>query len=125
VDWFADYAQWESAQERAGGSAPESKSDGRTAATQDEGASATPARKVKKMSYREQKEWGTIEEDILKAEEQVTACQAAIQDPAVMSDAAALQARSQALVAAQAEVERLYARWTELEEKRAQAVQSS
>ncbi len=77
------------------------------------------------MSYREQKEWGTIEEDILKAEEQVTACQAAIQDPAVMSDAAALQARSQALVAAQAEVERLYARWTELEEKRAQAVQSS
>ena len=124
VDWFADYAQWESAQERAGGSAPESKSDGR-AAVQDETASTSPARKPKKMSYREQKEWGTIEESILKAEEEVTACQAAMQDPAVLSDAAALQARSQALVAAQAEVERLYARWAELDEKRAQTVQSS
>ena len=50
---------------------------------------------------------------------------AAMQDPAVLSDAAALQARSQALVAAQAEVERLYARWAELDEKRAQTVQSS
>ena len=77
------------------------------------------------MSYREQKEWGTIEESILKAEEEVTACQAAIQEPSVMSDAAALQTRSQALVAAQAEVERLYARWAELDEKRAQTVQSS
>ena len=56
-----------------------------------------PARKVKKLSYREQKEWGTIEGNILKAEEQVAACQAAMHDPVMMSDAAELQARSHAL----------------------------
>lgn len=125
VEWFADYAQWESAQERTGGSDTEPNNDGLSTANQGDSASASPPRKVKKLSYREQKEWGTIEENILNAEEQVTACQDAMHDPAVMSDAAALQARSQALVAAQGEVERLYARWAELDEKRAQTVQSS
>ena len=88
-------------------------------------ASGDSARKPKKLSYREQKEWGTIEETILQAEERATACQAAMHDPAIMSDAAELQARSHALSAAQVEVERLYARWTELEEKRAQTVRAS
>jgi ATP-binding cassette subfamily F protein uup len=124
LEWFADYAQWESAQERTGGSGTEPNNDG-VSANQSDTASADPARKAKKLSYREQKEWGTIEENILNAEEHVTACQAAMHDLAVMSDAAALQARSQALVEAQAEVERLYARWAELDEKRAQTVQSS
>jgi ATP-binding cassette subfamily F protein uup len=36
-----------------------------------------------------------------------------------------LQERFAALDAAQAEVDRLYARWTELEEKRAQAVNAT
>ncbi|MDR4478313.1 MAG: ABC-F family ATP-binding cassette domain-containing protein [Nitrospira sp.] len=125
VDWFADYAQWENAQVRAGGSDAESNGDERASANQENNSSANPARRGKKLSYREQKEWSTIEESILKAEEQVTACQAAMNDPAVMSDAAGLQARSHALVAAQAEVERLYGRWAELDEKRAQTVQSS
>ena len=125
LEWFADYAQWESAQERAAGGQSDSTNDEADSAGPDGGASASPARKAKKLSYREQKEWGMIEESILKAEEQVAACQAAMHDPAVVSDAAALQDRSQALVDAQAEVERLYARWAELDEKRAQTVQSS
>ena len=125
LEWFADYAQWESAQERAAGSGPDFNNENASSESPSDGASASPARKAKKLSYREQKEWGTIEENILKAEEQVSACQAAMHDPAVVSNAAALQDRSQALVAAQAEVERLYARWAELDEKRAQTVQSS
>jgi len=125
LEWFADYAQWESAQERAAGGQSDSTNDQADSAGPDSGASTSPARKAKKLSYREQKEWGMIEESILKAEEQVAACQAAMHDPAVVSDAAALQDRSQALVDAQAEVERLYARWAELDEKRAQTVQSS
>jgi len=125
LEWFADYAQWESAQERAAGGQSDSTNDQADSAGPDGGAAASPARKAKKLSYREQKEWGMIEESILKAEEQVAACQAAMHDPAVVSDAAALQDRSQALVDAQAEVERLYARWAELDEKRAQTVQSS
>ena len=125
LEWFADYAQWESAQERAAGGQSDSTNDQANSAGPDGGASTSPARKAKKLSYREQKEWGMIEESILKAEEQVAACQASMHDPAVVSDAAALQDRSQALVDAQAEVERLYARWAELDEKRAQTVQSS
>jgi ATP-binding cassette subfamily F protein uup len=121
VDWFADYAQWESAQERTGGSAREPNNNGFSATHADK-ASVDPVRKGKKLSYREQKEWGTIEDTILKAEERVAACEAAMHDPAIMSDAAELQARSHALNAAQVEVERLYARWTELEEKRTQTV---
>ena len=122
VDWFADYAQWESAKERIVGSDTATGNGGAAAATHEDKASGGAVRKSKKLTFREQKEWGTIEENILKAEERVTACQAAMHDPAIMSDSAELQARNQALDAAQIEVERLYVRWTELEEKRAQTV---
>ncbi|CAE6719006.1 ABC-F family ATP-binding cassette domain-containing protein [Nitrospira defluvii] len=125
VEWFADYAQWESAQERVAESETSANKETTASATTDEGAGTTTIRKPKKLSYREQKEWGAIEDSILKAEELVANCQDALQDPAVVSNAAELQARSEALVAAQAEVERLYARWAELDEKRAQTVQSS
>ncbi|MGC3975022.1 MAG: ABC-F family ATP-binding cassette domain-containing protein [Nitrospira sp.] len=125
VEWFADYAQWESAQERAAESEPGPNEEPSASATGDQGTGSATLRKPKKLSYREQKEWGTIEDSILKAEELVANCQDALQDPAVVSDAAELQARSEALVTAQAEVERLYARWAELDEKRAQTVQSS
>lgn len=125
VEWFADYAQWENAQERAAGSETGANEENPTSTTNGEGAETATVRKPKKLSYREQKEWGTIEDTILKAEEQVATFQAAMQDPAVVSNAAELQARSEALVAAQAEVERLYARWAELDEKRAQTVQSA
>jgi ATP-binding cassette subfamily F protein uup len=112
VDWFADYAQWEAAQER--NASDGSPDDGNGDATEH----IKQARRPKKLSYREQREWGTIEEDILKAEAHVAGCEAAMNDPAVLSDAAGLQAHSEALVAAQAEVERLYARWAVLDQKR-------
>ena len=66
-----------------------------------------------------------IEEQILQAEEIVAACQTAANDPAIASSAEALQERYTALHTAQADVERLYARWAELDEKRAQAVKSA
>ena len=114
AEWFADYAQWESTQARKAG-------DGRRAPVSDNGNTATVPSKRKGLSYRERQEWETIEQKILKAEEVVAACQAAANDPAIASSAEALQERHAALHAAQAEVERLYARWTELEDKRAQA----
>ncbi|MGZ8395000.1 MAG: ATP-binding cassette domain-containing protein, partial [Nitrospira sp.] len=118
VDWFADYAQWEMAQERIAGSDQEPARDGASTPSQMGRTSGDTVRKVKKLSYREQKEWGTIEEEILKAEAHVAGCEAAMNDPAVLSDAAGLQEHSEALVAAQAEVERLYARWAVLDQKR-------
>lgn len=125
AEWFADYAQWESAQERASESDTAQSDDGSTEIAREGTVSSESARKAKKLTYREQKEWGSIEENILKAEAQVSTCEAALHDPAVMSDAAELQARTQALETAQAEVERLYTRWAELDEKRAQTVQGS
>ena len=120
AEWFADFAQWEAAQERgaSGSSGPVP-----TRAASNNGPKPKQARKG--LSHSEQKEWDKIEGLIVKAEAAVTTCQAATEDPAVTSDATALQARYTALAEAQTNVERLYARWTELEEKRTQAMQPS
>lgn len=118
AEWFADYAQWESTQARKAG-------DGRRAPVSAIGNTVTVLSKRKGLSYRERQEWETIEQKILKGEEVVAACQAAANDPAIASSAEALQERHAALHAAQVEVERLYARWTELEGKHAQAVSNA
>lgn len=118
AEWFADYAQWEAAQERNAGDARQSPP---TLA----GSTAAASPKRKGLSYRERQEWEKIEEKILKAEETVAVCQAAANDPAIASSAEALHERYAALQAAQADVERLYVRWTELDEKRTQAVNSA
>lgn len=62
-----------------------------------------------------------MEDRILQAEETIAACQAAVEDPTVASNAAALQERSEALDAARIAAERLYNRWTELEGKQTQS----
>ncbi len=85
----------------------------------------SPSQKKKGLSYKERQEWETIEAKILKAEERVIACQTAADDPAIASAAEMLQERFDALHAAQAEVDRLYTRWTELEQKRAETVNST
>jgi ATP-binding cassette subfamily F protein uup len=56
---------------------------------------------------------------ILEAESAVEACRRAADDPAIASDPTALQTRYAALETAQGEVDRLYARWAELEAKQA------
>jgi hypothetical protein len=62
-----------------------------------------------------------MEQRILQAEETIAACQAAVEDPAIASNATALQERSEALDAARTAAERLYARWTELEGKQTES----
>ena len=58
-----------------------------------------------------------MESRILEAEATLDKAQAAAADPKVASDHEALQARHTELANAQAEVDRLYARWAELEAK--------
>ncbi len=118
AEWCADYAQWETAQARR--TSEEKKSEISRGSDQ----TAAPAKR-KGLSYKERQEWEQIEAKILKAEAQVAACQAAANDPAIASSAADLQARYGALQDAQAEVERLYARWAELDAKRSETVGSS
>ena len=106
---FADYAQWEAARAM-------SPPTPRTPAT------ATPTRervRPPRLGYLDQREWDGMEAAILDAERAVETCRRALEDPAVASDAAGLQQRAAALEAAEAEVNRLYARWAELDAKRA------
>jgi ATP-binding cassette subfamily F protein uup len=77
---------------------------------------AAPAAK-KKLSFHEQREFDGMEAAIMAAEAEVTAREAAI-GTVPPSDHAALTAACKALEAAQAAVEKLYARWQELEAKR-------
>ena len=57
------------------------------------------------------------EEKLDYAEERMAEAQKRAEDPSVASDADELQKRFAELSAAQAEVDRLYARWAELEAK--------
>ncbi len=112
ANWYADYAQWEAARQRAitdgdiPGDAPRPQPEGER-----------PKPKAKKLSYREQQEWDGMELRIAEAESLVSTCQAAAGDPTIVSNAEELQARYRALEAAQGVVETLYARWAELEGK--------
>ena len=54
---------------------------------------------------------------VLAAEAHLTTARAGAEDPAVASDAAALERRLAELKAAQLEADRLYERWAELEAK--------
>ncbi len=108
---FADYAQWEDARRAAAESAV--RPERPQAAVSVKAAGRRPQR----LSYQEQREWGQMETRILEAEARLAACQEAVADPVVATDHAALSERTTTLATAQAEVERLYARWAELEAK--------
>ncbi|TVQ75623.1 MAG: ABC transporter ATP-binding protein [Phycisphaeraceae bacterium] len=71
----------------------------------------------KKLSYKEQREYDTIERRIAEAEAKVGELEERLADPVVLSDHTKMTAACEALSAAQAEVAALYARWTELESK--------
>jgi ATP-binding cassette subfamily F protein uup len=71
----------------------------------------------KKLTYLEQREYDAIEQAVQDAEATLADARRRAEDPSIASDAAALQARFAELAAAQAEVDRLYARWSELEAK--------
>jgi ABC transport system ATP-binding/permease protein len=105
--FFADYAQWEAAQQAAP-PAPRP-------------APPKPSRRednrAPRLTAREKREWGEMEQRILEAEEVLASCRRAVEDPAVATDPVAVRERYAALEAARASVDALYARWAELEEK--------
>jgi len=107
VETFADYTQWESSHAAV---APPRRPAQEVVP---ERARSRPPR----LGYLEQREWDGMERAILDAERAVDACQSEVDDPAIASDPAALQQRYAALEAARADVDRLYARWAELEAK--------
>jgi ATP-binding cassette subfamily F protein uup len=115
---YADYDQWEQGRRAVAEEVEEAeRGAGRSrGATAKVGADGTAGRS-RKLSYLDQREWDEMEGRILEAEERLEACRASAADPAVAADHVALAARLEALGVAQAEVDRLYARWAELEGK--------
>ncbi len=108
--YYADYEQWQTAQ----------KSLAKNGAKQEEKkitAPASPAQKSKKLTFKEQFELDKMEENIFKAEEILHTCQAEMNSPEVISNPIKLTDVCARLGAAQNEVDKLYKRWTELEEK--------
>jgi len=71
----------------------------------------------RKLGYLEQREWDEMEARILEAEGRLEACRQATADPTIAADHVAVRQRLAELAEAQVEVDRLYARWAELEAK--------
>jgi len=71
----------------------------------------------KKLSYLEAREFATIEERVEKSDARLAAAHERVEDPAIASDAAALEEALRELANAQQESHDLYARWAELSEK--------
>jgi ATP-binding cassette subfamily F protein uup len=108
---FADYSQWEQAR------SDRTKSAAAKLATTEQKPVAPVPPSRKKLSYMEAREYDTIEDKIHEAESVLATRQRALHDPDVTRDPQRLQEAYSAMEAAQAEVDRLYARWAELEAK--------
>ncbi|HEX8816649.1 MAG TPA: ABC-F family ATP-binding cassette domain-containing protein [Terriglobales bacterium] len=117
---FADYRQWEAWQAQGTQSLKSAATN--TAVSRESGSakpipakSPSPARK--RLSYLEAREYGGIEQLIADAEEVLRLRREELNDPAIATDAAGLVSAQAAVEAAQRELDVLYARWVELEEK--------
>jgi len=108
---FADYAQWESWQ-------AERKSSVKGGATPlVPGFADSPLPPKKKLSYLEAREYAVIEQRIADAEQVLQSKRGELENPAIASDGTRLVAAHAEMEAAQIDLDALYARWAELEEK--------
>jgi ATP-binding cassette subfamily F protein uup len=111
---FADYAQWEDWMEAQESLAAKANA-ANTVNSANSSSSANSAKK--KLSYLEARELAAIEERVGESDTRLGAAREHVEDPAIASDAAALQEALKELDAAQHENDALYARWAELTEK--------
>jgi ATP-binding cassette subfamily F protein uup len=102
---FADYSQWQAFrdEEETARKAPASKQE----------KAASPAAAPKKLSYLQQREWDSMEAQILEAEEEIAKWQQQLDlsptDPKLVAEA------YEKLQLGQQRVHELYDRWAELE----------
>ncbi|SEU09778.1 ABC-F family ATP-binding cassette domain-containing protein [Stigmatella erecta] len=96
---------------KAAAAAPKKEAPAPTPASE----SAKPARKPGKLSYKEQRELDGMEAAIEAAETRKGELEAKLADPAVYSSSTKVPELQRELDVASAEVDRLYARWQELQ----------
>ncbi len=114
--FYADYAQWDAWRGEAEATRRPAPPDAlRPAGGERPALPGGPD--PKRLTYLEKREWEEMEARILEAETAQREAEAALEDPAVASDPDILQSRFRVCQSARAEVERLYARWAELEAK--------
>jgi ATP-binding cassette subfamily F protein uup len=115
VTSFADVAQWEQwhAQQAQAGRA-RAKAGGAGGAGAGGGAGSADGKR-KKLGFKDQRDWETIEAKIAQAEAKVGELEALCAQPEVAVDAPRLLALMTEIEGARAEVDRLYSRWAELE----------
>jgi ATP-binding cassette subfamily F protein uup len=120
---FADYSQWEASRNgnsRKGAASalsgpPDKPRPDRENGTGEKASGESATGTKKKLSYLEQREWDSMEQQILEAEQQLARCEHDVQQSA--SDAERLPEAYAKLQHAHIRVEQLYARWAELESK--------
>jgi ATP-binding cassette subfamily F protein uup len=120
IERFADYSQWDAWQEERQAAhgkieIPDASARGRAAVA---AADIPTAPAKKKLSYKEERELESMEQRIAEAEQLLHERQAALQDTAIMSDGPRLHSASLLLDEARQAVDKLYARWAELEKKK-------
>ena len=113
---FANYSQW-NAWKNERGPRKSSELTPHIAESARQNVPATVTNPKKKLSYLENREYATIEQDIVAAEQHLERCRETLDDPAIASDAVALEQASTAVAEAEVRVDALYLRWTELEAK--------
>jgi ATP-binding cassette subfamily F protein uup len=133
---FADYSQWDAWQRKqtsargalsgkgpgkrptqeptVGGSRAEGSNGGSNVNVQLAAATASK----RKLSYQEAREFANIEESLVQAEAELSETRAALANPQLASDGQRLLETCKQMEEAQQKVERLYARWAELAEKK-------
>ncbi len=120
LEAFADYTQWEAwRQSRQARGQAKGTPDGPagTERSRSSPVASPPAVRKKKLSYGEAREFATIEQRIASAEQDLHAKRSALEDPAVASDVGRLRRICDEMGEAQKTIDRLYARWAELEKK--------
>jgi ATP-binding cassette subfamily F protein uup len=86
-----------------------------TKAARDAGGRSTAASKKAKLTFKDQRDWDTIEARISAAEAALGALETESQSPAVVSDGPRLIALGAEIEKARAAIDALYARWAQLE----------
>jgi ABC transport system ATP-binding/permease protein len=119
ADRFADYSQWD-AWLRSQQAKPSADAKATTTRKGRDSAPADtnrPGAKAKTLSQTEGREFASIEKRIAKAEQELLARRAALENPEISSDAPRLHTAYGEMESAQKTVDELYARWAELSQK--------
>lgn len=108
--YFADLSQWEQSRQESEITANSRKTDTRAPRQETRGG-------LRRLTYKEQREWEQMEDRITAAEQQVADLHQQMEDPQVLADHVRLADVCREMETAQHQVRELWARWEELQAK--------